>query len=351
MRKLLVVARHNQAEALRVDETWSVSSKVPVVTRDQVRHAKPDPDLFVTAAHLRVPFCEVAVEAFDADLVFLQEVRLYHRRHAAHFDETLLGWPDEGQAEFLAPDGYEVAYRTNAVTRHGEHGNALLSRWPIGDVGHHDVSDHRFEQRGHRPLRDHRAGERGVWRRYRLTPLPTAAFVGSILLGVGDGTFLPKVDYPTQLGPVYIAVGDFDGNFTLDIVTSDFYDGIGSILPGVGDGTFLAGTPIPPFAFAVATAAVRDAKNGNTFVARARDALGAPIRILTGEEEARLASEGVLAALRDLTSPRALVIREDAMFCSVPHDPAGKGGFFRSVSCSTTKPGGTGRPATSHRVG
>jgi endonuclease/exonuclease/phosphatase family metal-dependent hydrolase len=34
------------------------------------------------------------------------------------------------------------------VTREGEHGNALLSRWPLGDIGHHDVSDHRFEQRG-----------------------------------------------------------------------------------------------------------------------------------------------------------------------------------------------------------
>ena len=52
------------------------------------------------------------------------------------------------QADFLAPEGYEVAYRTNAVTRNGEHGNALLSRWPLGDSGHHDVSDHRFEQRG-----------------------------------------------------------------------------------------------------------------------------------------------------------------------------------------------------------
>jgi exopolyphosphatase/guanosine-5'-triphosphate,3'-diphosphate pyrophosphatase len=50
---------------------------------------------------------------------------------------------------------------------------------------------------------------------------------------------------------------------------------------------------------AVATAAVRDAKNGNLFVARARDALGAPIRILTGEEEARFAAEGVLAAIPD----------------------------------------------------
>jgi endonuclease/exonuclease/phosphatase family metal-dependent hydrolase len=90
----------------------------------------------------------LAVEALDADLVFLQEVRLFHARQARQFQRTHLGWPEEGQAEFLAPDGYEAAYRTNAVTRHGEHGNALLSRWPIGDVGHQDVSDHRFEQRG-----------------------------------------------------------------------------------------------------------------------------------------------------------------------------------------------------------
>jgi len=90
----------------------------------------------------------LGVEALDADLVFLQEVRLFHTRDARQFDRTWFGWPDGGQAEFLAPDGYEVAYRTNAVTRHGEHGNALLSRWPLGEVGHHDVSDHRFEQRG-----------------------------------------------------------------------------------------------------------------------------------------------------------------------------------------------------------
>jgi endonuclease/exonuclease/phosphatase family metal-dependent hydrolase len=90
----------------------------------------------------------LAVEALDADLVFLQEVRLFNRRDALHFDRTYFGWPEQGQAEFLAPLGYESAYRTNAVTRHGEHGNALLSRWPMGDIGHHDVSDHRFEQRG-----------------------------------------------------------------------------------------------------------------------------------------------------------------------------------------------------------
>ena len=97
----------------------------------------------------------LAVEAFDADMVFLQEVRLFHHREARRFHRTSFGWPEGGQADFLAPEGYEVAYRTNAVTKDGEHGNALLSRWPIGDVGHHDVSDHRFEQRGllHVPVR------------------------------------------------------------------------------------------------------------------------------------------------------------------------------------------------------
>ena len=90
----------------------------------------------------------LGIEALDADLVFLQEVRRFHHREARRFQRTSFGWPDEPQADFLAPEGYEVAYRTNAVTRGGEHGNALLSRWPLGEVGHQDVSDHRFEQRG-----------------------------------------------------------------------------------------------------------------------------------------------------------------------------------------------------------
>lgn len=99
----------------------------------------------------------LGVEALDADMVFLQEVRSFHREEARRFERTWFGWPEAAQADFLAPDGYVAAYRTNAVTRHGEHGNALLSRWPIGDIGHHDVSDHRFEQRGllHVPVQWH----------------------------------------------------------------------------------------------------------------------------------------------------------------------------------------------------
>ena len=85
-----------------------------------------------------------AVEQFDADIVCLQEVRRHHRKLEKQFTR----WPDLDQANYLTPDGYEAVYRTNAITRHGEHGNALLSRWPVLDSKHSDVSDHRFEQRG-----------------------------------------------------------------------------------------------------------------------------------------------------------------------------------------------------------
>ncbi|MEY4267734.1 MAG: hypothetical protein RIS90_2269 [Pseudomonadota bacterium] len=85
-----------------------------------------------------------AVEQLDADIVCLQEVRRVHRREQTFFTR----WPDLPQADFLAPEGYEAVYRTNAFTRHGEHGNAMLTRWPVVSHQHEDMSDHRFEQRG-----------------------------------------------------------------------------------------------------------------------------------------------------------------------------------------------------------
>ncbi len=85
-----------------------------------------------------------AVEQLDADIVCLQEVRKLHRREELYFKR----WPELPQAEFLCPEGYAAVYQTNATTRHGEHGNAMLSRWPVVSQGHEDMSDHRFEQRG-----------------------------------------------------------------------------------------------------------------------------------------------------------------------------------------------------------
>jgi len=48
---------------------------------------------------------------------------------------------------------------------------------------------------------------------------------------------------------------------------------------------------------AVATAAARDATNGAEFVRRAEAAWGAPVRVLSGEEEAHLAAQGVVAGI------------------------------------------------------
>ena len=47
--------------------------------------------------------------------------------------------------------------------------------------------------------------------------------------------------------------------------------------------------------YAVATAAAREAKNGQAFIDKAENALGAGIKVLTGKEEARFAALGVMA--------------------------------------------------------
>jgi endonuclease/exonuclease/phosphatase family metal-dependent hydrolase len=96
------------------------------------------------ARRLEIHNIGLAVEQLDADVVCLQEVRKVHRTEEKYFKN----WPTLAQADFLAPEGYEAVYQTNAMTKHGEHGNALLSRWPVVTHQHEDMSDHRLEQRG-----------------------------------------------------------------------------------------------------------------------------------------------------------------------------------------------------------
>ena len=50
---------------------------------------------------------------------------------------------------------------------------------------------------------------------------------------------------------------------------------------------------------ALATAAVRDAANGPQFVALAQEAIGAPIQVLSGAREARLAAMGVVSSIHE----------------------------------------------------
>jgi hypothetical protein len=60
----------------------------------------------------------------------------------------------------------------------------------------------------------------------------------SILLGNGDGTFQPPVNYPAGDGPESLAAGDFNGDGKLDLVVANWASDNVSILLGNGDGTF-----------------------------------------------------------------------------------------------------------------
>jgi len=66
----------------------------------------------------------------------------------------------------------------------------------------------------------------------------------SILLGNGDGTFQPHVDYATGAGALAIAVGDLNGDGKPDVVTADYFEAA-SVLLGNGDGTFQAHVDYP----------------------------------------------------------------------------------------------------------
>jgi endonuclease/exonuclease/phosphatase family metal-dependent hydrolase len=73
------------------------------------------------------------------DLVFLQEVQ--GRNEKAY---TL----DQQHESLAAALRLSVAYGRNAVRHRSDHGNALLSRFPIVSHENLDISDHRLEQRG-----------------------------------------------------------------------------------------------------------------------------------------------------------------------------------------------------------
>ncbi len=60
----------------------------------------------------------------------------------------------------------------------------------------------------------------------------------SVLLGNGDGTFRPRVDLAVGGAPRAVAVGDFNGDGRLDVATAQQLSNTVSVLLGHGDGTF-----------------------------------------------------------------------------------------------------------------
>lgn len=86
------------------------------------------------------------LHAFDADIVMLQEVQGAHSKHAKKFAD----WPTVPQHEHIADGRYtDIVYGQNAIHRFGDHGNAILSSFPINDSVNQEVSHHRYESRGH----------------------------------------------------------------------------------------------------------------------------------------------------------------------------------------------------------
>ena len=86
-----------------------------------------------------------SIRLVDAELVFLQEVVGQHKKH----EKKVADWPTEAQFEYLADSVWpHYAYGKNAVYKHGNHGNAILSKFPISKWLNYDISTNRIEQRG-----------------------------------------------------------------------------------------------------------------------------------------------------------------------------------------------------------
>ncbi len=60
----------------------------------------------------------------------------------------------------------------------------------------------------------------------------------SVLLGNGDGTLQPKVDYPTGSEPYWVTIGDLNRDEKPDLVVGNWNANSITVLLGVGDGAF-----------------------------------------------------------------------------------------------------------------
>ncbi|HEY1229469.1 MAG TPA: endonuclease/exonuclease/phosphatase family protein, partial [Ramlibacter sp.] len=84
-----------------------------------------------------LPELRDAVRKVGADVVFLQEVLGTHEEHGKKYAD----WPDAPHYEFLADSIWpQYADGRNVVYPKGDHGNAVMSNFPIVHSQNHDGS-------------------------------------------------------------------------------------------------------------------------------------------------------------------------------------------------------------------
>jgi endonuclease/exonuclease/phosphatase family metal-dependent hydrolase len=95
--------------------------------------------------HVRLEDIALGLAALSPDLVFLQEVQGRNKQRAIRHEE----WSPLPQHRFLARRlRLRSAYGLNSAYEHGHHGNAVLSRFPIGNWCNLDISVNTYEERG-----------------------------------------------------------------------------------------------------------------------------------------------------------------------------------------------------------
>ncbi len=95
--------------------------------------------------HVRLYSIAMALNQLDADAIFLQEVQGNNEKRTQKF----LQFPEKAQHDFLAQAlAMNSTYGKNAHYPYKHHGNAILSRFPLGVRHNVDISVNSREHRG-----------------------------------------------------------------------------------------------------------------------------------------------------------------------------------------------------------
>ncbi len=91
-----------------------------------------------------LPAIRKALQEVNADVLCLQEIHGQQLKHAA----KIWNWPQTPQTEFIAQQMWpHHAYGKNAVYSQGNHGNAILSKFPIQNWENINVSPYPWASR------------------------------------------------------------------------------------------------------------------------------------------------------------------------------------------------------------